>query len=357
MNIITIPADHTKAYNQTKELKKLGHKIFGMADKTTHMHSTYDQFDLYNTSISLERKLMMHKDNTDVVKVHHEPAWFGLVAKKMGFKVVADIGDLNFIRTGSPISKEEELLLQIADGLLYNCELYLEEVKKLGIHTTENIDIIYPLVSVDDYHIPTFSAGGIVYEGNIRPPEKDTKFSYRRLDTLADVCSQNGISLNIYPSTNDDSIVNFFHSVYGKVFLGISSKIEVQKYLYDTPVGVHPKMFFDELIPDLGKYHWGFVGSQVPDTYLEKVIPCKIFDYMAAGIPVLVSNMKKAAEFVEREGIGIVLDSIEDIPKVYDRWKDYKDNVLKVRDKWALGNHIHKVTKVLENAIGEKKND
>ena len=358
MNIVNIVSDHIILYNHSKELKKLGHKVMGFCDKTTHTHTLYDGFELFCTGLSLQRKLSMYAENTDVVKVQHEPANFGLIAKQMGFKVVAGIGDLNFLRTGSTIEDKYELeLLQQADGLIYNQESFPQAVADLGIKTTKNWEVVGCMVSADDYHIPTFSTGGIVYEGFVRLPSKDDLYGYRRVDTLADVCSQNGIPLNIYPTTNDPDVAKFFHSVYGKVFLGISNKYELQKYLYDTPVGVHSKMLFDSLIPELGQYHWGFIGSQVPESYQDHMVPCKLFDYMAAGIPVLVSNMKKAAEFVEREGIGIVLDNIEDIPKVYDRWKDYKDNVLKVRDKWALGNHIHKVTKVLENAIGEKKND
>ena len=359
MNIVNIVSDHIILYNHTKELKKLGHKLVGMCDKTTHTHTLYDGFELFCSDFSLQRKLSIYASagTVDVVKVQHEPAVFGLAAKQMGFKVVAGIGDLNFLRTGTTKDEDELALLQRADGLIYNQESFPQAVADLGIKTTENWEVVGCMVSADDYHIPTFSTGGIVYEGNVHLPNKDTTFNYRRMDTLADVCSQNGIPLNIYPTTNNPDVVKFFHSVYGKVFLGLSLKDEFQSYKYDTPVGVHSKMLFDKLIPELGQYHWGFVGSQIPESYQDHMVPCKLFDYMAAGIPVLVSNMKKAAEFVEREGIGIVLDNIEDIPKVYDRWKDYKDNVLKVRDKWALGNHIHKVTKVLENAIGENKND
>ena len=65
-----------------------------------------------------------------------------------------------------------------------------------------------------------------------------------------------------------------------------------------------------------------------------------MFDYLSAGIPVMVHGAAEAAEFVREHGVGVVLESLDDIPKVYDQHEKYRKRVLEVRDEFIMDNQV-----------------
>lgn len=359
MRIGVFPAYAIRAYKQCFELAKKGHYLLGMSDRTTDLNTAYTEFLLYCVTPSLSRIMEGILGKIDLIVHHHEPAWMALLAKAAGHKVVVDVGDLDMIRTGQPNPIEVELL-EKADGLVYNCVAYEQYIhgSTMKIKTTENQTVLYPFANKDLYCEPTIDTGGIIYQGTIMPPSKlPHPYYYRNMDPLFTAMTEYRIPVHVYPSphakNNARWYVETYNSITARAFLALGKGAE---NLHDGQnVFIYAPLSYGNLIKASGKYHWGFIGTPFEKTYLDLCIPHKLFDYMAAGIPVICMNMSAAASFVEKEGVGIVVKSFKEIKDRYDEWEQYQKNVMAVRDKWAMENHIGDVIKVYENAMNGGK--
>jgi hypothetical protein len=294
-----------------------------------------------------EIKLM----KVELVNIHSEPTWMAPIAKQIGHKVVVDIGDLDTLRSGT-VQQHEVDMLNSADGIVYNSETYKEAIIKNGIKITENDATVYPCANKKFYIEPLTRKGGIVFQGSILSPFLSSgRYDYRNIFPLLDACQDMKIKISVFPSGQ-----SFGHSKkdylrrYHK-FSKFQSNDPYPEYIKGNYVFMFNPVSYEELITEMGNYHWGFMGTHVKDSYMNHVMPHKLFDYMASGIPVMVMNMKKTSEFVEREGVGVTINEFSDIKKYYHLWKEKQQAVLEVRDKWAMENHIHKVMNVFQEAL------
>ncbi len=89
--------------------------------------------------------------------------------------------------------------------------------------------------------------------------------------------------------------------------------------------------------------------------YLKYNNPHKFSLYIAAGIPVITWKKAAIAEFIEKENIGVTVNSLEDLEKILinlsnEEYEKKVENVLKIREKIING-------KVLTNIIKEILNE
>ena len=120
---------------------------------------------------------------------------------------------------------------------------------------------------------------------------------------------------------------------------------------------------YKELISHIAEYKYGFVGYNIENGYAEKflnaAIPNKFFDYMAAGIPVLVYNCDSIAKIVMKHKIGLVLGGIESVNEFIRTWEshyaDFKENVLKIRDQFSMESHIYELINLYDSILKERK--
>lgn len=88
------------------------------------------------------------------------------------------------------------------------------------------------------------------------------------------------------------------------------------------------------------KEHLGYIGE-----YIKYCNPHKLALYMRAGKPVIVWNGSGVAGFVEREGIGITVDSLDNLDDVLQSVTDEKyaammENVARVGARMAEGAYL-----------------
>jgi len=88
---------------------------------------------------------------------------------------------------------------------------------------------------------------------------------------------------------------------------------------------------YNLMLRELTRHDWGLVGCVEPCSQYDATIPNKLFEYMAAGIPIIVLNADECAEFVMQTGIGVVVNSMDDIPEIYGDNEKYRKKVLEVR--------------------------
>lgn len=91
-------------------------------------------------------------------------------------------------------------------------------------------------------------------------------------------------------------------------------------------------------------------------SYLKFNNPYKLSFYVTIGIPILIWKDAAEAGFVEREGIGILIDSLEDIPELLDdlsvqKYEKMLTNVNKIRERLNSGFYT---STVVQNALFEE---
>ena len=87
--------------------------------------------------------------------------------------------------------------------------------------------------------------------------------------------------------------------------------------------------------------HRGYIGE-----YIKYCNPHKLALYIRAGKPVIIWKGSGAAAFVEREGIGITVDSVENLDEVLDniseeQYKTMCGNAARVAARMAEGAYLH----------------
>ena len=87
--------------------------------------------------------------------------------------------------------------------------------------------------------------------------------------------------------------------------------------------------------------------------YLKLNAPHKVSLYIRCGLPILIWREAAMAEFIEKNNIGICIDSLRDINNIYKNLsqKEYNamcENVQRVSQLMAEGNYFYKaVTEVI----------
>lgn len=114
----------------------------------------------------------------------------------------------------------------------------------------------------------------------------------------------------------------------------------------------------EQLAPHIASYHFGlmlydFTGSRVGDLHFKAVIPSKLFQYLEAGLPVLVSaRLQSVCALVHRYGIGLVIEEggLADVARRL-RACDYarlRSNVLRAREALSMESQISRLEALYE---------
>ncbi len=328
MNIVMINANHVRAQKISTVLRYLGFSVLGLCynSLTPESKLAFTQTELYATPLSLAGVLSPLPRNT-IVHVFHEPAWMVMVAKQLGFKVIMDVGDLELVRTGQK-ELEEVAALQSADSLIYNSDNYPQFVNEAGLEVTKDVVNLFPYNCSKDYKQPTFKQGGIAYGGKVHPPWAIDKVQYRNIEPIVEGIAKLKIPFHIYPSAMVPGIMHY--------------KTIDPKYVF-----LYETVPYETLLLNLRRHHWGLIGCPIKNhRFMDNVVPQKLFDYIAVGLPIIVYNSKRAAEFVKKYDIGIVVDDLKEIKERYDEWKIFAKNVIKVRDSLSIEQNIFKITEL-----------
>jgi len=310
-----------------------GHNVHCLAWKIPSFAERYKTFSLYNNLDQLYELIKLHKD-ADIFHVHNEPSWFVTAVKSVlpDKPVVLDAHDSMLIRVKPEdtknvrISVDERNNFQLADGLVFVSEPMREAcMKEFGL--TQPHVVLPSYVPKELYRLDSWKwIGGIVYEGRIDLPdeigtEELAFFAYCDYTKLAEELTKRDIPLHLYTPRKDGKTAKHYE---GKAFWRGS-------YPYTT------------LIRKIGRHNWGLVGNLGEHMVWQYAMPNKLFEYLAAGIPIIALNADRAGDFVEEHGFGIKVSTVDEI---VDRWAEHRQcrqNVTFKRFDWCMDNHIHKI--------------
>ena len=108
---------------------------------------------------------------------------------------------------------------------------------------------------------------------------------------------------------------------------------EKNKYLH-----FYPPMSPKKVIESLSAYDFGILPFETELKYYDTILPNKLFDYIAAGIPIISSNVKCIKNFITKHNIGFYYKDLEDLT---EKLKCIDSTRFKVeRTKFLMEKHI-----------------
>ncbi|MCP4265269.1 MAG: methyltransferase domain-containing protein [Candidatus Brocadiaceae bacterium] len=302
LNILFVQeAPCIRNYKMATALRSRGHNV-SLAYTKALLSQVYKGLNdnVYNECIKLNnyRQLWDISNNYDIVHCHNEPDELTVSALVGETPVVHDTHDLISLRANGDknLSYFEGIANRGANGRIYSTPFQLEEAKKLyGINGSSIV--YYNYASKNDLPLTFLQKLSdqdgqvhIVYEGGIGGNE------HRDFSTLFKALSDNGIHIHIYPTFYNQDIANDF-SLHNNIH-------------YYHPLS--PK----QIIENMTQYDFGIIPFNLEKgnkRFLDSTIANKLFEYLAAGLPVITSPLKTYIDFFQKNPVGITYNTTQDI--------------------------------------------
>lgn len=324
-----------------------------VADVRKGLHEICTEVVFYES----ESDLFQHLLDTDALVIHHFMAWrdcslachiIAYLRDRIPAYVVEHYDVLNDMYTG--ISQEilmwERYAMEHADGVVYcDCsDIYFNEIRKWQFYGRQ--------MRFFSYNSDIFEATGedladdrdlsIVFAGYFESEEDRPDSPWASWLEFAKLCARNHCHLHIYPTTD-----------IGKdSFKGHRRFAEASPYFH-----LHEAVPFRELPAELSKYDYGLIPGRNIDfakvrqdfETKEKVIyggSNKPFDYIAAGLPVIVGWQRLFMQEMADKGMA-VMSFNEDID-----FADLKRRRNTMRKAVLENRHFFNMSERVEELIG-----
>lgn len=273
----------------------------------------------------LRHKLSYLRDRyqIDLIHCHNEPNHLVGIAREFfpDTPIVFDCHDLESIRSGTEGENEAEAMKK-ADAYIFPSQSYLEGATR--IHSLTKPRLVLYSMTPKSMYIPERAPTqrGFVYEGGILALDKVSqrnkdRLHYRDNRGLIKQITDTGIPFAIYSPGEK------YYPQYEEV--GASCYKPLQ---------------YAPMLQTMSEYDWGFFGTEFKHAQMDSAMPNKLFDCVAAGIPLMVYQAQECAEYVEKHGLGIKIESVEDIAKVYKEHKRLRRNVIEAREKLCMETQV-----------------
>jgi len=324
------------------------HHVSLLSQKGTNFEDSYDIFAITHSIHQLRELIKVLAPVTDVFHAHNEPSYFVTAIKEICDKpVILDVHDSWLARITPEqwenkkekgekairITSEERNNFQLADGLVFPSEPFANIVRDEFRLEQPHI-ILPPYVPHNLYNYQSFDYyGGLVYEGRVDlksslKEKYKTGFEYTDYEELAKNCKELDIDFHIYASGKKD-----FVKVYEPIAI------------------IHEPVVYPKLMNTLSMHDWGLVGNLTHTPEWEVSMPNKLFEYIAAGVPIVSINAKACSELIAEYGIGITVSSMEELR---GRWREHREcrkRLLKVRGEFTMERHIHKLDELYRKVV------
>lgn len=319
-----------RVVKQGLALKKRGVEVHYMQRRISNpaFMPSMDFMSEYVSDEHLAEKLS-RLNGYDLIHVHNEPDSIGVVAKQVrpDLPVIFDAHDLFSVRMGA-IFPDERFVFSNCDGFIFPSEGYQAHARE-----THNFDkpscVVYSMPNEDfitDEQPALLNAIG--YEGGLRIPETfegpdEFKYhSYRDFrETFRYITKRLSIPMIVFPANVD--IMNDYQ---------------------DTGPMFFPTLDYVTLMKTLPALSWGLVGGPEPGIkQWDTAMPNKLFEFIAAGVPIISINGSEIQQFVERWQVGVSLDSLDEIPSILGKHQELRRNVYFLQRRFTMENEVGKV--------------
>jgi hypothetical protein len=315
-----------------------GHKVHLVTERFIHGHPWKDFTAVHITESGHLHRGVANPDHLfstiktispliDVFWVHNEPDWIVKIVKEASNKpVIWDVHDMVSMRELAPNQYEEEAL-EYCDGISTVSGVYAENLRGRTTKPVEEILSCVPEFMFPQQR-PSLTYNGLVYEGGLRGANTHSEqFDYRDWTGTFREITKKGIPMFAYNNSSGENLANYADTQ--TIFLG--------------------PLHMNELINNLTAHEVGLVGSPFVHPAFTGAMPNKLFDYIAAGLPVISLNAKTTTDFLEATGLGVGVNSVDEIPDAmnellgYTGGENIRDYVWeRGRLPWSMSGQIQK---------------
>jgi hypothetical protein len=255
--------------------------------------------------------------------VHNEPDYFVPWLKEVSkHPVIWDVHDLNSLRTGIPKQAEVDAF-NTADAIL-----------------TVGGNLITKIQTKNHRNVPIASYATYCPRVWFQSPQEPVR--------------------NLLGITTGLSLEPGHYRNWLNVFREIDKCHEILCFsgFQDVPeeyekLGVNPPTHILRMLRELSFCEAGIAGAPHHNDLMKIADPNKLYEYMAAGIPVIVygSNHDMCA-IVKANGLGVVIDDASEIPSALEQIRKLKirERVLEVRYNYCMETQYEDVMKLYERA-------
>jgi len=312
-----------------------GLDVHVIAKKVINWSQYYKSFINYSDIGQFIEGIKLHSD-ADIFHVHNEPSWFVCAIKEIfpHKPVILDVHDTFLTRTtdedyrksmseGLPhvrVTTEERNSFQLADALVFVSDSVAKvTVDEFALRQPYIILPSYVPYSLYQYHTKEWM-GGLVYEGRVTLP---SEYAGMNLNTGADYCNYEQVAKQALECGID------FHLYAGR-------EDKPFKKFYDPMVFVHQGYDYKTLLKQISRHDWGLVGNLIDSPQWQQTLPNKLYDYIASGVPPVCINAKESSEAVEGLGLGITVDSLNELAERWAEHRECRNNIWKRRRDLAM---------------------
>ncbi|GJQ62980.1 MAG: hypothetical protein SCALA702_20330 [Melioribacteraceae bacterium] len=337
-------------YKYATALRKKGHNV-SLAYTDIMLSQRYKNLDddTYNENIKIDNypKLWDISKNYDIIHSHNEPDLYTVAALGGDVPVVHDTHDLISLRDTDPNLKYfEGLANRAAHGRVYSTPYQRDEAKSL--YNVKGDSLVFYNYASEEHlpkkFLPKLSEqdGKIhfVYEGGIYV----TNGRHRDFGDQFVELAKRGICVHIYPDNFFPDVAEYF-APYDNVY-------------YNHPIPPH------ELIETMTQFDFGIIPWNLQKgnvRFLSSTIANKLFEYMAAGLPVATAHITSYINYFRENPTGVTFESIDDLVSKLPKLQEIKRSVDFSKEIYTYEREIDKVVDFYKMLIekhksGEKKN-
>ncbi|MHA2278620.1 MAG: glycosyltransferase [Candidatus Kariarchaeaceae archaeon] len=343
---ITMIAGHCciRVHKMAMPLQSLGYKINLIVNKyPIILKQFYNSISVYDTQEHLSNAIKFIDPYTDIYHCHNEPNWFVSAVKEVSNKpVILDWHDSFLLRRSRSNKEKYRIMVDernnafLADGFNFPCTPMKNEIfHEFKTLKNKPNTILWSYLPKDFYQF-NFDEwiGGICYQGRVDHPnivkdEKYSFFTYCEYSKLAEELKNKQIPLYLYAVKNE--IINWY-----------------AKRNLISGGGVYE---FEQLIRKCASHDWGLIGNIDSHREWHNAMPNKLFEYIASQVPIVALNASYAGKWIEKEGIGINIKSLDELVNRWDERDQCRNTLIKKRLNYVMENHIHKLENLYANIL------
>lgn len=302
LNILFVQeAPCIRNYKMATALRARGHRV-SLAYSTASLGQMYRGLgdEVYDQCIRLEghRHLWEIAGGYDLVHCHNEPDVLSVSALGGGAPVIHDTHDLISLRAGGDqnLAFFEGLANRAAQGRVYTTAYQRDEAAQLyGVAGPSLVFMNYasrgdlpkrflPKLSAQDQQIH------LVYEGGIGGN------AHRDFTSLFVELAQAGLHIHIYPTGHDPRLAEFFAA--------------------HATIHYHQPLSPKDILEAMTQYDVGIIPFNLEKgnrRFLDSTIANKLHEYLAAGLPVMASDLKSYRDYFAENPVGFTFRQASDI--------------------------------------------
>ncbi|MDD3050185.1 MAG: glycosyltransferase [Candidatus Cloacimonetes bacterium] len=332
-------------YKYALALKEKGHNVtLGYFVQKLSEHYTGLSDNVYKQSIKINNNNELWKlsGQFDLIHSHNEPDLYTVAAMAGNCPVVHDTHDLISLR--DPQKKElryyEGIANRAAHGRIYSTPYQRDEARMLyGVEGDSLIFYNYASQShLPKYYLQKLSEKDgkihIVYEGGVKADGgKHRDFTKQFLEL-----SERGFKVHIYPAVFNAKLFELFKDY---------PNIE-----YNHPISP------EDLITVMSQYDYGIIPwniNSANERFLASTIANKLFEYLAAGLPVATADLKSYQDFFRENPVGLTFENIEDFVNKIPQLFEIKNRLVKEKPVFTYEKEIDTLIEYYRKVISRFK--